>query len=786
MTYLGVTRKTANWLLNRVDVILALAKDMQSLAQRSERESVLVIGPLRVSGDRRGQVVCLWHVDYLSAASDESWGFTALTGPSSLLTDDTTGHDYSVDPKFLQRVLYVVNQRLQGLRIENVFHRSQKGGAHTCHGVKTKSGHNKNIGYFEEQQIHGEEMLPSILCIGPGHSLAQLVERTNSQSEKLGALIATARRVLAESVSRGSVRRTVDAQPDVLGLAQLLQPPKRSRTTSPALERVPDEYEAESAAELTYIEWAEEGSPLSSEQRQILEADWVLERPVRIVGAAGSGKTLLMMLMAAKRIDVGSAGDSDVRALYVTHNSSMRTTVRDRLAQLGIPYSKTGEDGPLRVDTLVGFAMNTLGVSDEVLESDAREAKDYRRACIASSMESLLREEPDADRFGKSRLLRAAAGDSAAFQGLVELIAVEVGVAIKGHGLQGDAERYIKSERRLSRLHASLSELEREFVFAAFRQYHQEVFEAGYLDPDDLAISLLGRLRTPLWELRRKTDGYDYIFVDETQLFNENERKVLPYLSRIPPTGHVPIILALDQAQQLDASVVSGLGHLGIESIEDRSLRSVHRSTRGILDLAFHLIQQTTDLFGPDFPDFTADTVTVIPDNNRKADAPTLVRSKGSAKHGDGVAEKVVSEIAQLQRSNLTQVAVICHAEKYWQPLQTALRGSKYSGRLVFLETRGHSLPPRAPVVVLSRPAEVGGQEFDAVICVGLEQGLVPPRIPHAPSLAATLEQRALREMYLAFTRARYRIVIVVSHGAAPSSLLSSALRAELLVERSD
>ena len=72
----------------------------------------------------------------------------------------------------------------------------------------------------------------------------------------------------------------------------------------------------------------------------------------------------------------------------------------------------------------------------------------------------------------------------------------------------------------------------------------------------------------------------------------------------------------------------------------------------------------------------------------------------------------------------------------------------------------------------------MGGQEFDAVVAVGLEQGLVPPRIQNNDAFAATLEQQALREMYLSFTRARYQLKVVVKRGARPTRVLQEAVKA--------
>ena len=77
---------------------------------------------------------------------------------------------------------------------------------------------------------------------------------------------------------------------------------------------------------------------------------------------------------------------------------------------------------------------------------------------------------------------------------------------------------------------------------------------------------------------------------------------------------------------------------------------------------------------------------------------------------------------------------------------------------------------------MLGRPDTIGGQEFDAVLAIGLEQGVVPPRVVNQ-ALAVALEQQALREMYVSFTRARYRLIVINSHRSAPTSILADAVK---------
>jgi hypothetical protein len=286
---------------------------------------------------------------------------------------------------------------------------------------------------------------------------------------------------------------------------------------------------------------------------------------------------------------------------------------------------------------------------------------------------------------------------------------------------------------------------------------------------------MLSRLRTPLWQIKRRKIGFDFVFVDETQLFNENERRLFTLLTK-GNTQHVPIVLALDEAQSFGQLSIAGFGTMGIQSMADESLGTVFRCTMAILKLAFFVIQRSTQLFGPDFPDFTQSAVSVIGDDHKFAIPPKIVT--GGQLRGP-LGKSVVKIASELRSENLRQVAIIVHAERYWDNIVAELRSSRLP--LFVLSTRGEKIDPTQALVVVSKPDFVGGQEFDAVISVGLEEGLVPPQVTGQDSLQAGLEQRAIREMYVSFTRARYRLVVLNSTGSGPTPILRDAMRANLL-----
>jgi superfamily I DNA/RNA helicase len=524
-----------------------------------------------------------------------------------------------------------------------------------------------------------------------------------------------------------------------------------------------------------YAQWTARNSPLTEAQRTIVESDLLDHQPLRIMGAAGTGKTLVMMLLAIRRLERAREEGDELRILYLTHNLSMRDTVSARFISLGAgEYLSPDAAQRLLVDTLFGYATDELQIeSQHLFDRDAYSSKNFQLDFVGEALKEVLRTR--ASELASSSLFSQAASDTEVFHALRAAIADEISVAIKGQGLrQDDRKKYVESERHLSRLHGACSLADRDFVFETFNLYHSMVFgEMQILDSDDVAISLLGRLSTPVWDMRRRQMGFHHVFVDETQLFNENERRVFMSLV-IGNTMHVPLVLALDQAQQTRASASAGLGRLGVHSVADRRLTGVHRCTKEILALAFFVVQRTTDLFGPDFPDFTGGTTSVLPSSHPLATRPTVHRS------GAPLGVSTGTLVADMRRANVRRVAVVVHAERYFAEVHAGLRASAVP--FVLLEQRGQSIPTIEPVVVLSRPDSIGGQEFDAVVCVGLEHDVVPARIEGSVALSQGLEQQALREIYVAFTRARYQVHVVLSPGAQASRILEDAIVKELLV----
>lgn len=767
--YLAITEPTATWLSERPLIRDEICKILTTEARDQFLEGDFFEGPIRIAYDSETKLLALWNTEYLSGTGDEPWGFVRVAGPSSLSSIP------SIATSAFKREIRAISLRLRGLLLESDWEgRAQGNGAHTLTAGDSRTAFKQHLAYIEREVASSERGVRSraIIFAGPEH-LWQTVSAAVAESALLLETFVAAASNLLYGRQR---RRKALTSEHLADLRELISPiekgqrlPFRDVTLTPKLIKNKAE-----TRKWTYAQWDDPSSPLTPQQRRILDDNALSRHPIRIIGPAGSGKTLLMQLLAMKQL---LEHKPSANALYVVHNSAMEAFAKQRFLELSAGDLILPESRPrLAVRTLSDLAMEMLELDKEqIIDADAHKSKQWQLDRITEALAYGF--ETSTKQVASSDLLQRVQGSEFLTRLFAELVRAEISTAIKGHGLTGDIDQYVKSPRALSRLHRVLTENEKVFVFRVFEKY-QEILSGDweFLDSDDVAISLLARLRTPVWDLRRKREGYDYVFVDEAQLFNENERRLFPLLCK-RQVGFAPIALALDDAQEFYGQTYSGFGSLGLQNIESTTLPFNHRSTREIVELAFYVIEKTTDLFGTDFPDFTHFVELPQP---RDGDAkPRVIRQSAESGSIGTTVRKVVREL----HHRYDGVAVISHSEKYWAILEHEFRKAEHTDLApVFLLERGKQLQLGRKSVVLTQPPYVGGQEFDLVILVGLEEGLVPPRVLDNDPLGTALEQQSLREIYLSITRSRKSVVFVLEKNANPSPVLADAIRDHVVV----
>ncbi|MBJ9144282.1 UvrD-helicase domain-containing protein [Citrobacter braakii] len=769
--YLALTQGMAEWLLPKIgvieklqDVIIGHLKKPDLLAGR-----IFVEGPFRLSCTQEGDIICLWHADYLLGTGQESLALIKISGEFSITSIP------NIIQESFERSIYLANQRLQGLLIEGAFmHRKHDGNIHTILAGRGKDARQYSLGYYDMINGINDSDSRTLLSVGPGDSFRNLVEYVQSELSNIDILADRANHIISDVKSDPiindelinklsfAIRNYIDDTGAVndFGNSQIIAGYKSVAND--------DVYKT---LGLEFDGWMASDSPLTDAQRRVLYSEALDRYPLRILGPGGSGKTLLMQLLALKKASTAFEKRKDCKIMYIVHSDAMRSKVLQRFELLAGKKQHLLTD--IKITTLSEYCREKLQLAvDAILDRDAEDAKLFQIQQIKEAMKN--EKENHEDKISRSTLLKSVLENRDLVEIFANLLLAEVSISIKGHGLEQDKRRYVESERNLSRLHGFLSKEEREFVFAIFEWYHREVFETyGSLDPDDLALSLYGSIRTPVWRLRRKTEGFDYIFVDEAQLFNENERRLFSLLSNDIAT-HVPIALALDEAQSFYGQSNAGLATLGIKDISNHSLDSIRRSTLEIAKLAFFVIQRSTNLFSSDFPDFTAIESFNCPVMSMRFGKPSIEKESPDSR---SFGRFILKRVRELRGVNIRQIAVICHIESYWDIIESEL--SKADLPFQVLRERGEKIKVDQPVVVLCRPAQVGGQEFDAVIIVGLERGAMS--LKDNQVLESAIEQQMIRETYLSITRARYKVIFAIGKLSVENELISDSVTAGLV-----
>ena len=549
--YLALTQETCTWLLTHPAALNAIIdtvinQDLSGLAKAD-----LVVGPLRLSGSEDRRIVAIWNSEFITNNGNESWGIIRLSGALSIAQRP------DIAPEVLERFVYLISQRLQGLMIEGPFiHRARPNGSHTCLAGRGAEARHYSICYFEASAGFGTLTSRCLIGIGPAHDFDELTVGIEPEISRLSALAAKCDDLLNRTLRRPALE---DDRFTLLRSAIVPPPTEQGLLASILLdgdissERIVKPYET---LHWTFQDWLKSGV-LNPAQRRALAVDVLRSHPARIVGPAGSGKTLLMQLLAFRYLDEHSRKDLPLSIAYIVHNAAMAASVLDRFRALGAEEYLTGAKQTLIVTTLSDYGRQRIGLDDEmVIDRDAQKTKEFQFSQVKEGLEQVLNSRPVL--FGDSDLLSQVWSEPELFKAFAVLVMSEISSVIKGRGLVEERDRYINSEVPFSRFHRLLNQSERAVVFDCFRHYHNVVFEQfGMLDSDDVALSLAGRLKTPVWDLKRKTEGFDVILVDEAQLFNENERRVFPLLPRNVST-HVPIALALDEAQEPIRAVGGG------------------------------------------------------------------------------------------------------------------------------------------------------------------------------------------------------------------------------------
>jgi len=521
---------------------------------------------------------------------------------------------------------------------------------------------------------------------------------------------------------------------------------------------------------------------LTTDQKDFVTSDLVA--PMRIDGPAGSGKTVTLALAAVHSMIAAEERDVDHQAIFITHSEASRRSIETILMSMGGERFMSSQTTfrRLQVMTLQSYCAGILRTeisSTELVDPDALDAKQLQAMYVEEAL-----------RLAKSELSTFERFMSVGFKDYLEHEELPLKISMLNHEIavviKGRSKESFDVYKRIPPLSTGLpisNEADKGFVWRVYERYREQLEVGGQFDTDDVVLTALSQLSTPIWRRRRSRDGFDAVFLDETHLFNMNELSVFHHLTK--SEVHFPIAFAVDRSQaigdrgwvnDIDVSVlVPGTKDLQTNKTD---LRSIFRSSPDIVNLAFTITSSGASLF-TNFEDPLRKAHSNMSfEEEKKAETPSYRDYATDEAMIEG-AFAVADEMRSSMATSRGEVAIIAFTEELFSELhqEASSRGRPVE---ILKQRNDNEKAKRAKTTgrfVLSLPDYVGGLEFDGIVLVGVDEGRFPPTFASQRTESkAYMTYAAHNRLYVAISRARYRVVIMGTKERGASALLKAAL----------
>ncbi|QXQ06667.1 UvrD-helicase domain-containing protein [Sphingosinicellaceae bacterium] len=526
---------------------------------------------------------------------------------------------------------------------------------------------------------------------------------------------------------------------------------------------------------------------LTTDQRRFAYAPLI--HPARIDGPAGTGKTASLAFSAVHALKVAAEGGLEFQSIFLTHSEASRRSISTVLHAMGAtPFmSEQSAIRNLRVQTLQGYCAEILRQdlsATEFVDPDAYDAKQLQSMYVEEALRQVEPEFASYKKFMSPELLSYIEDEDPDLK--TSLIQHEIAVVIKGR-----ARENLDTYKLIPSIPSGLpvrTAGDKGFLWRIYEIYRGQLVAGGQFDTDDVVLTALSQLSTPIWRRRRVRDGFDAIYVDETHLFNMNELSIFHQLTR--SEDKFPIAFAVDRSQAIgdrgwtDDIDVTSLMPVAKEVSDSLrvNVNGIFRSSPDIVNLAFTITSSGASLF-TNFQD-----PMLLAHSNmgyaeeKRASPPKYVEFVSDESMIDAafsLAETMKDEMS----SSRGGIAVVAFSDELFHTMERL--ASEHNKPFEVLKHRGDEDVVRrakgSERFVLSLADYIGGLEFDGIILVGVDKGRVPPVIEGHAQSRAYMSFAAHNKLYVAVTRARYRVMVLGVKERGPSEILRAAFVAQAI-----
>ncbi len=526
---------------------------------------------------------------------------------------------------------------------------------------------------------------------------------------------------------------------------------------------------------------------LTDEQLAFISSD--TRSPIRLRGAAGTGKTQAMVIKCLKELYQDADQGGDKTFLFLTHSSALaHHVVRGMLYALD-PSERWNElvnangDKKLLVGTLYELAQAKLDYQKKGLKPisiDGIEGRELQKDMIKEIINE-IKHDPyiNLELLENCDSLRARIHDDRLHPELIDDLVNEFACTLDAENIRKgtkEANQYITSQRDRWQMKLD-TQADRRVVLDLYERYRVKLKQEKFFSLDQMIADFCRYLNTYEWEQLRDRDGFDQIYVDEYHFFTKIEAMTFQPLFKPHSSteGRWPIIMAYDLKQSTtDAPMSGGISRFvnpGVGASIAMELNQVFRYTPQItsfltdIDGAFPAM----DLEG-EFINYTATS------SQEQGPVPKLLTFKTDIELIDNVFETAQRLAASIPEGG-QQVAVLCLNTELYEQYLEAGRIKKYHVPINSREDL-KELRYAKKKCIFSMPEYVSGLQFEHVFLIHADEADLTNEY-----LSEGAKRRYISRIYVGASRAITNLKIATSaQRGGVSSVLSTPLKNGTLV----
>lgn len=505
---------------------------------------------------------------------------------------------------------------------------------------------------------------------------------------------------------------------------------------------------------------------------------------LRLVGAAGTGKTRTLVVKALRMLTSDSCEQLD-RILLLTHATRTVQDIEDMVLAMEPECAVdllTGERPRLSVQTIYTLAQSQMGYDLKTISPisiDGHEGREYQAILLNEIIEIFLKGDWITYRSGCSEPLREymeSDKDSPQRRFFLWETLNEFACVLDSEGVRSDPDRrksYIANNKRKAWMWNLPRRDDRTVIAALYDLFRAKLRKDRIIGTDQMVSDYLRHLDSFRWEALQFEEGYDAVFVDELHLFNRQERMVFRHMLR-DAEGTPRVYMAYDAKQSPRDTFMQlpGMEAMEFDLWKDARLTKMAKI---VLNEVFRYTPQIAEALraidsqfpGQDLGDDWLPMTAVS--HLEPGPLPTLqILPSSSAMYG-----QVFKRARQLQLAvpKGARVAVLCAShDKFQGYLQHTQLRESYTAITSREDAAGSIRSNRK--FIFSMPEYVSGMQFDTVLLIDINANEVPQG-----AMTYNARRHFASVVYLGASRARQRLELYANAqegGIAP--MLSYAM----------